>query len=68
MEAEIGEGIGKEAVPEKNFALWGRAVVNAFQILSKLTGGTFDIPGSLVDVYPQLKKIARTDGQMTLDL
>ena len=46
----------------------GQAVVNAFQILSKLTGGTFEIPDSLVDVYPQLKKIARTDGQMTLDL
>jgi uncharacterized protein YecE (DUF72 family) len=46
----------------------GQAVVNAFQILSKLTGGTFEIPDSLVAVYPQLKKIARTDGQMTLDL
>jgi uncharacterized protein YecE (DUF72 family) len=46
----------------------GQAVVNALQILSKLTGGTFEIPDSLVDVYPQLKKIARTDGQMRLDL
>jgi len=46
----------------------GQAVVNAFQILNKLTGDTFDIPDSLVDMYPQLKRIARDTGQMTLDL
>ena len=46
----------------------GQAVVNAFQIMNKLTGETFDIPNSLIQVYPQLKKIARTEGQMTLDL
>ena len=46
----------------------GQAVVNAFQILNKLTGDTFDIPDSLVGLYPELKRIARDTGQMTLDL
>jgi uncharacterized protein YecE (DUF72 family) len=45
----------------------GQAMVNAFQIINKLTGERVDVPESLLETYPQLKKIARPGGQMRLE-